>query len=213
MAMKKYTAILYLWVHNLSGKMYLGYHKTTEVEDGYITSSADSSLLNEWSHGNMKRYILWKGKVEECITLENWALKHAKEYLNWDEFYNQSVGGGEGCRSFDILTENMKTVVLDAIEFQKYPEPEVLDLYETFDPKLVSKIRKDIEKGLYKSVIMSVNEVFNYERIQVRHHKIIEEKVQGITERMIDDPAAARKQIEPVIVVVYSDGSLSLIHI
>jgi len=115
MTKKKYEAITYGWRHIITGKMYIGYHKTNEIYDGYVFSSEDPEANLAWSYGLLKRSILYRGKQSVAITLENFLLKSVSAHKN-DKFYNQSVGGGEGCvKDFSNLTEEIKKVGLDKI--------------------------------------------------------------------------------------------------
>jgi hypothetical protein len=56
-----------------------------------------------------------------------------------------------------------------------------------------------------------VDEIFNLERNQVRLNFILPDKVKQIAGRMLDNPAEARKNVEPVIVCVYEDGKRKVI--
>ncbi len=144
---KNMKAITYGWRNVENGEMYIGFHKTKDIHDGYITSSEDPELRKYWSRGKMERHVLWTGSVSECITLENFALKYAKAELDWDRFYNNSVGGGVGLdKTHSILTEEMKDAVVD---FMKGLDPELpeKDVYETFDYSLIEKISRGVNSN------------------------------------------------------------------
>jgi hypothetical protein len=198
---EEFEAIVYGWRNIIDGKMYIGFHKTTEIYDGYINSSKDEELTEAWSYGSLERFILWTGSVSECITLENFALKYAKRELNWNMFYNQSVGGGVGIVSFDTLTDEMEFAVVDFMNGHNPVEPEV-DLFEATDRDLIKEVVKGIKNGKYKHVKSSVDNVVTFKRNQVRLNMILEEKVAQIADRMSEDPKKARKQIEPVVVLI-----------
>ena len=206
-----FSAIVYGWRNLENGKMYLGFHKTKDIHDGYINSSEDTELQTAWSYGLMQRHILWRGTVAECITLENYALKYAKSNLDWDRFYNKSVGGGVGIvKDFSNLTDVMKEDVLLFMSGGS-PVPPELDIMEIFDLDLVARVAEGVRSGAYPRVAEKTDEIFALPRNQVRMNEIIEEKIEQITDRMREDPASARKNVEPVIICRYEDGSRVII--
>jgi hypothetical protein len=202
-----FSAIVYGWRNLENEKMYLGFHKTKDIHDGYINSSEDAELQTAWSYGLMQRHILWSGSVAECITLENYALKWAKAEMDWDQFYNKSVGGGTGIvKDFSNLTTEMKQVMVNFIHGID-PTPPELDLMETFNVDLVERIAEGVRSAAYPRVPESTAEIFDLPRNQVRMSIIHEDKVDQIADRMREDPATARQNVEPVIVCRYDDGS------
>jgi len=86
-----YSGITYGWRNIDNGKMYIGYHKTTEVDDGYIFSTEDVDANEAWEYGRLEQHILYKGDQSVAITLENFLLKHVDAIKN-PKFYNRSVG-------------------------------------------------------------------------------------------------------------------------
>jgi len=208
---QSYQAIVYGWRHQVNQKVYIGFHKTSEIHDGYVFSSESEELNEAWCHGLLQRFVIYKGSVSECITLENYALKHAKANLNWDNFYNQSVGGGEGCvRDFTNLSVEAKTVAVAFLNGWN-PTEEKVDTFDTFDYGLIAEIANNIKSGKYAKVDSSVSEIFGLERNQVRLNIIHEDKVDQIADLMRADPAKARTNIEPVVVCVYEDGTRKVI--
>jgi hypothetical protein len=206
-----FSAIVYGWRNLENGKMYLGFHKTNDIHDGYINSSDDAELQTAWSYGLMQRHILWRGTVAECITLENYALKWAKSELDWDQFYNKSVGGGVGIvKDFSNLTTEMKQVVIDFIH-GIVPTPPELDEMEIFDLNLVARVAEGVRSGAYPRVAEKTDEIFALPRNQVRMNEILEEKIEQISDRMREDPASARKNVEPVSILRYEDGSRKIV--
>lgn len=209
--MNEFESIVYGWRNINNGKLYIGFHKTKELHDGYVFSSENEELIEAWSYGLLEHFIIWKGSQSECITLENYILKYAKQNLEWDNFYNNSVGGGVGCvRDFSNLTEEMKQSGIDFLNGID-PEEEKVDIYETIDRKLVDEIAKHVRERKYKKVVRNVAEIYNLERNQVRLNFINDDKVDQISDRMSSDPAKARKEIEPIIVCVYPDGNMKII--
>jgi len=208
---KKFDAIVYGWRNLSNEKVYVGFHKTSEVHDGYVFSSENEELNEAWSYGLLQRHIIFRGSPSECITLENYALKFAKNNLDWSNFYNQSVGGGEGCiKDFSNLSEDAKHLA-EAFLYGVNPPEEQLDCFQTFDSDLINEIANNIKSGKYLKVESSVNEIFELERNQVRMNIIHEDKVEQIADLMRADPAKARTNIEPVVVCVYDNGTRKVI--
>ncbi len=209
MTKKKYEAITYGWRHILTGKMYIGYHKTNEIYDGYVFSSEDPEANLAWSYGLLKRSILYRGKQSVAITLENFLLKSVSAHKN-DKFYNQSVGGGEGCvKDFSNLTDEIKKVGLDWIAG-------IDPVYTTTK----SRVNKDemellcthVNAGKYQvHPAEKVEDIYKLPRNQVRLNMIEHEHKEDIAERMKDDPATARKNVSPVIVCVHENGYKEII--
>ena len=209
--MANHQAILYGWRNQQNGKVYLGYHKTSEVHDGYVFSSTDDELKAAWSHGLLQRHIIYRGGASECITLENFALKQAKASGDWSKFYNKSVGGGVGCvRGFTNLNQKAKAAAeafLKGID----PAPVKSKTYKTFDTDMVLALAKDVKSGSYARVSCPTDEIFNLERNQVRQNTIHHDKVDQIADLMRSDPAKARKNVEAIVVCVYPDGTRKVI--
>lgn len=206
---KRYDAITYGWRNIENGKMYIGYHKTNEQYDGYVFSSEDEEANLAWSYGKLKRSILYRGKQSVAITLENFLLKSVSANKN-DQFYNKSVGGGEGCvADFSNLTEKDKKVGLDWIQG-------IDPVYETTQSKInkaeMQLLCYHVKNGKYR-IHPAERVVFIHKlsRNQVRLNVIEHEHKEAIVERMKDDPAAARKNVSPVIVCVHDNGHREVI--
>ena len=209
-SMKK-QAIVYGWRNVENHKVYIGYHKTQEIHDGYVFSSENPDLKKAWSYGLLQRHLIYQGLPSECITLENFGLKEAKANYNWDNFYNQSVGGGEGCvKDFSNLSPDMKQVMVNFLEGVN-PKPPKLDTYQVSDRALIDRVASMVRNGGYIKQACSVDEIFALERNQVRLNIIHPDKVKQIADRMLDNPTEARKNVEPVVVCVYEDGSRKVI--
>lgn len=200
---KRYEAITYGWRHILTGKMYIGYHKTNEIYDGYVFSSEDPEANLAWSYGLLKRSILYRGKQSVAITLENFLLKSVSAHKN-DKFYNQSVGGGEGCvKDFSNLTDEIKKVGLDWIAGI---DPVYQMAKSKVDIEEMDFICEQIKSNKYKTHLNeNVNKIRALPRNQVRLNAIEHEHKDDIAELMKDDPGKARKNVSPVIVCVHEN--------
>lgn len=204
-----YEAITYGWRNTKNGKMYIGYHKTKEVDDGYVFSSEDEEANDAWGYGELRRSIIYRGDQSVAITLENFLLKHFKANKS-DDFYNRSVGGGVGCvKDFSNLTEEIKQIGIDWVNGV---EPEFQTAQSNVDTDDIKKIAADIKAGLY--VIHereSVKKVFEFPRNQVRMNVHENEHAEAIAEKMRDNPEKARLHVSPVIVMVTEDGEKQII--
>lgn len=204
-----YTGITYGWRNIENGKMYIGYHKTTEVDDGYVFSTGDEEANNAWEYGKLRRHILYKGDQSIAITLENFLLKHVDAIKN-SQFYNRSVGGGVGCvTDFSNLTSDVKEVGLKWIDGL---DPQPKTAVSKVDKADMQQLKDDINSGKYAIHPQeSVQEVYKLERIQVRENLEEIDHMEEIAEKMKDNPAKAREQISPVIIVVFPDGSKKIV--
>ena len=200
----KYEAIVYGWRNIINGKMYIGFHKTEEEFDGYVTSSEDEELKHAWSNGHMRRSIIYRGTQSIAITLENYLLKSIKANKNPD-FYNKSVGGGVGCvKDFSNLTESVKLIGEDWI---KGIEPEEnLDYVDVADQEITEAIKSRLEAGHYVVYQAPTKEIFALPKNQIRFNSIEPEHLEDIKDFMRDDPAKARTNISPIIIVVNEKG-------
>lgn len=204
-----YEAITYLWVDMDNGKLYLGFHKTDEENDGYVFSSEDESLNDAWTYGRLRRHVVYRGTVSECITLENFTLKEFDATKN-PLFYNKSKGGGVGCvRDFSNLSEELKQHSINCI-LGNFPIYEEVDT--DVDVEQCKRIKVNIDNTRYKiHQREDTNYIYSLPRNQVREEAIDPEHVAKIKDKMLDNPAKARMHISPIIVIVFPDGSMQLI--
>ena len=89
--MKKFDAIVYGYRNQDNGMMYIGFHKTSDVNDGYVFSSENQELKKAWGLGRLRRSILYRGTAETAITMERKLLKYGNARRS-DKFYNNSNG-------------------------------------------------------------------------------------------------------------------------
>jgi len=204
-----YEAITYGWRNIENGKMYIGYHKTSDIDDGYIFSSEFEEVKNAWEWGKLRRSILYVGSQSVAITLENFLLKHVNANTN-DLFYNRSVGGGEGCvKDFSNLIEEVKKIGLNWIEGI---DPKIKKIKSKVDKPLMKRIARNIKNQKYKiHEKESVFEISNLSRNQVRLKVHENSHLESILEKMKSDPASARVNVSPVIVIIYSNGKKEII--
>ena len=200
----KYEAIVYGWRNIIDGKMYIGFHKTVEEFDGYVTSSEDEELQYAWANGHMRRSIIYRGTQSIAITLENYLLKSIKANKNPD-FYNKSVGGGVGCvKDFSNLTESIKLVGENWI---KGIEPEEnLDYVDVADQDVTEAIKARLAAEHYIEYQAPTKEIFALPKNQIRFNTIEPEHLEDIKDLMRDDPLKARRNISPIIIVVNEKG-------
>jgi hypothetical protein len=207
--MKKYEAILYGWRNTENGKMYIGYHKTTDVDDGYIFSTEDEEAHLAWSYGKLERTIIHRGKQSICITLENYILKKEKANKN-PMFYNKSVGGGVGCvKDFSNLTKSVMKLAEDWVA-GKVATRQTSNSH--VDKEEIKTLADDIRNGRYKTLNHErVSAIYALPRNQVRFNVVDNDHVSDIADKMRDNPAKARLNVSPVIVIVYPDGKKEVI--
>ena len=81
-------AFVYEWVNQINGKKYVGYHKGTE-DDGYVCSSKSELFWEDYKKGILKRNIIFKGSMSECITKESNILRRT----GLKNLYNNNING------------------------------------------------------------------------------------------------------------------------
>jgi len=192
-----YEAIVYGYVNIENGMRYVGYHKTTEEYDGYTFSSENYVLRHAWSHGLMRKTVIYRGSVEDCMTLEHYILSknNAVSDASW---YNQSNGGGAKMYHFSHLPETAISLANSWLAGKDLQEKKVF----LADKALNKKIRTQIESGYYEIHNENTEEVYHFPKNQVRFTQIDHDHVEEIRERMVSNPAKARLSVMPVIVVI-----------
>ena len=203
-----YNAITYGWRNIKNGKMYIGYHKTSEIDDGYVFSSEDEEANEAWSYGELKRSIIYRGDQSIAITLENYLLKSVQAHKN-PQYYNRSVGGGSGCvKDFSNLTSEIIKLGEDWIQGI---EPIIETATSNVDTDDIKELKANITNGQY--VIHereSVKKLFGLPRNQVRMNVHENEHAEVIAEKMKDNPEKARMHVSPIIIMV-DDGIMQII--
>lgn len=204
-----FEAFVYGYRNLTNGKMYIGFRKNSDVNDGYIFSSIDEKLKKAWGMGNLHRSILFCGDNATAITMERKLLKHADARCN-ENFYNKSNGGGAGIRDYKTITDEEAKVGIDWINGID-PVLEVPDIFNLVDKDIVNGIWESVKEGKYEVYETSTEEISNYAQNQVRLIMLDHNHVRGIAEHMKHDPVEARKNISPIIVCVGKDGTRTII--
>lgn len=204
-----FEAFVYGYRNQENGKMYIGFRKNSDVNDGYIFSSVDMELKKAWGLGNLHRSILFRGDTETAITMERKLLKYADARRN-DNFYNKSNGGGAGIRDYNTITDEEAKVGIDWINGID-PTEEKPDIFNLVDSDVVDDIWEAVKEGKYDVYETSAEEIASYAQNQVRLIMIDQKHVHDIAERMKHDPVEARKNISPIIVCVSKDGTRTII--
>lgn len=182
--------------------VYVGYHKNADTKmDYYTSSSANPAFKDAWSKGLIAQHIFYSGTVEECISLEHYMLSLMQAKDN-PKMYNQTNGGGAGC-DLKLITTEMKIIVkkcLDAKfdERSNYSYKQQIDIAKV----IANKVKSNKTEGHYEVHNVSVGELANLERIQIRSQYKHNHLINQLVERM-RDPIEARKYINPVNVLVY----------
>ena len=203
-----FKAFVYGWRHIITKKMYIGFRKNSDVNDGYIFSSEDAELREAWSLGLLRRCILFRGDVEEAITHERKLLKYADARRN-SMFYNKSNGGGAGIRDYQTITDDQAKVGIDWIN--GIDPVETKDIFDLVDRDLVKQLWADVKDSKFERKETPTSIIATYGQNQVRLIMIDQKHVSAIAERMKHDPAEARENISPIVVCVSQDGTHTII--
>lgn len=201
----KSEAFVYGWKNIENGKMYVGYHKSKEINDGYVFSSENLELREAWSYGKMRRSILHKGSASECITMERAILKKF-DARRTDQWYNGTNGGGEGLGDWKSISDEDMAVAIDWVNGID-PEEEKVDLHENVgDGVSVYSIVENIKaRRVYDIKKIPVEEIQTYKNNQVRTTMYNHNKIKDIVERMRENPGQSRGIVAPIVVCVNED--------
>lgn len=96
MIQEKAHNLIYKTTDLLNNKIYIGVHKTDNINDGYLGSGVDfNKHLKKIGKKNFKREILFNFKTyEEALNKEKEIVN--KDFLKRKDVYNLSVGGNGG---------------------------------------------------------------------------------------------------------------------
>lgn len=207
----KTKGYVYGWLDVVTGKRYIGFRKSADVDDGYIFSSENHELRQAWTLGNLRRTILYFGSARTAIILERYLLKYVDARRN-DMWYNSSNGGGGdgGALDLSLITEEHSKVGIDWINGID-PEPTPVDVFKLANTKLAKKILKLVKNGYYTPIETPIGLISEFGHNQVRMEMYDPDHVKDIATQMKSDPAEARKHIQPIVVVVYPDGTKIII--
>lgn len=91
--------ICYKITNKINSKVYVGVHKTDNINDGYMGSGvAIKKAISKYRIENFKKEILKEfNSVEEMLYYEKSIVN--KEFVESRNTYNLTIGGGEGCWS------------------------------------------------------------------------------------------------------------------
>lgn len=94
----------------INGKIYVGAHKTKNLNDGYLGSgSLFSNALKKYGPDSFERKILkFFDNEKDMYIYESYLVN--EEFLKRDDIYNLSIGGNGGDRSKFISEESRKRI-------------------------------------------------------------------------------------------------------
>lgn len=198
-----FEAYVYGWRNINTGKMYIGFRKSSEIHDGYTFSSEDLELKGDHGLGILHRSILFRGSVSDAITHERKLLKHADARRS-PKFYNKSNGGGAGIRDYTTITDEEAKIGIDWIN--GIDPVYVVDIYNLIDIELVKTILDNVKNKRYQIIETPVADIAKYKQNQVRLMMIDHKHRKEIADYMMQNPVEARKHISPIVVVVDKYG-------
>lgn len=202
-----FDAFVYGWRNIETGLMYIGFHKNSDVNDGYTFSSEDPELKREWSMGKLHRSILYRGDQTTAITMERKLLKYADARRS-SKFYNKSNGGGVGILDYTTITDEQAKVGIDWIN--GIDPVETFDMFDLVDLDLVDDILQSVKDGKYEVHEISASIIASFAHNQVRLIMIDQKHLRDITQHLLDTKDA-RQHISPIIACVTKDGTIYII--
>jgi hypothetical protein len=92
---------VYQTTNQINGKVYVGVHKTTDINDGYVGSGINlQRAIKKYGIGNFTREILcFTETYSEAFEIEELIVDH--DFINSPNTYNMKLGGHGG---FDHIT-------------------------------------------------------------------------------------------------------------
>lgn len=207
-----YEAICYYWLNKETDQIvYLGYHKTADELGDYYTSSTKNPAFHDmWNKGELDRIVFFRGTVAQCVSLEHYMLSKMKAKNN-PNMFNETNGGGIGC-DLNLVDPSMKALASVVIS-GKYKKNLVASSKRdmvALAKKIVEKVKENEAAGHYQTAELYVGEIDNYPKIQIRMKQRHDHHVNVIADRM-SNPVEARKELKPIILVVYKNGMKKLL--
>lgn len=194
---------VYAWKNVNNGKMNIGYKSANDKEYTYITSLKNKEFWNDYSHGLMKKSILFEGNSDQeniAKSVEWFALKYAVA-TQANKLYNP----GNNANRFDesAIPKQTKQLVIDYIEGRSDGLPQTEN---DSDVNFAENLHARIKRGEFEIHQVPRVEIEKYSRYQVRSKEKLIEHIRLIKTKIIENPEAARKLYGPIIVVVKASG-------
>ena len=101
--------ILYKTINLVNNKYYIGIHRTTNIDDGYLGSGTILKIaIKKYGKDNFKRITLAKASsYDELVLLEREIVN--EEFLKKPDTYNMELGGSGGKVWSKEMRDNMST--------------------------------------------------------------------------------------------------------
>ena len=207
------TSFTYVYKDVDTSKLNIGF-KSPNGEDKltYITSCESPEFWDRYSKGMLERSILFVGSEAKAKAAEWFAMDQGfKLGLPFFNFKNNAHKVDES-----ILTTQEKQIIIDFLRGDgkgiEFGSPDAAEAEKNRD--IVTSIGDRIEKrtGYYKEMQVSVSEVYNYKRLQVREELVNHSTVSKIRQRLLENPKLARETFLPIAVVVSKDGSKTVVN-
>lgn len=203
-----YQAIVYVYHNDETNQLvYVGHHKTDNEHDGYISSSKNPRFKQLWERGLLRRNVIYRGSLEECVSMESYFLKTIKATQN-KNLLNETNGGGAGC-DMKLVTKNMKEII-DKVINNTFKETSYIEHNVMYDIELAETIVERIKTGHYPVLWVPISQVYESNASQVREIYIDNEHVSNIAEKL-RNPIEAKKHLDPIVFSV-KEGSITTVN-
>lgn len=203
--MSKCEAILYGYKNKKKPMFYVGYHKTTDADDVYSSSSTSPNFRIDWNRGDLEKVVLAEGTVPEMINLEYQVLSHFNAGSN-PQFYNRTNGGGVGVDKNYSINKKILKRVLDWVEGKQVVKPNKKKI-GVFNKLKMQNLVREIKDGSREVIEVSVQQLYTLSRNQVRMQSINHEHVEELA-LAFSDPATALNFLTPVVILVDASGRM-----
>lgn len=199
---------VYAWRNVNNGKMNIGYKSPNGEEHTYITSLKNMEFWKDYSHGLLKKSILFVGgekqaniaKSVEWFAL-NYAVKTAK-----DRLYNPGNNANKGDET--LIPKSTKQLIVDYIEGRSEGIP---PLNQDQDADFAESLSNRIKNGEFEIHQIPRVEIERYSRNQVRTKDKVIEHIRNIRTKIMENPEKARKIFGPIVVAVKTSNEKMII--
>lgn len=193
---------LYIWKNKINNKLNVG--QKISKKETYVSSVESDEFWNSYGAGEMDHYCIFTSSDQELISAaEWWALDYGMNVLGRDSFYNRANNAHRGDQS--LLTEEIKQKIVNFYDGKSIPDQMTLPISRGVN--IVNRMLNG-EYPVEELPVFYIQQ--NYERKQVRGVSTNQAGVREIVNAYNEDPVEFRKNLTPLLGVLYSTTAKQL---